>query len=134
LIAARGGAEVIVMALPSGARFALGSPAQFRALLAWLEDLSAAGRVDWTAPLIPPSERAVWIGDLAGAAPELLVRAAPRGTALRVVQVLAPHEIEPRFDAPVVLVDPEGGERLAVEPAGIAEHARALERHHDALC
>jgi len=133
LVAARGGAAVSVIAFPARARFDLDAPARFRALLAWLEGLSAGGRVDWTAPLIPPSERAVWIGDLAGVVPEQLARAAPRGTALRVVQVLAPHEIDPRLDAPVVLVEPEGGARLAVDPAGIAEHARALERRHEAL-
>lgn len=133
LLAARGGAVVRIVAVPSRARFVLDTPRRFRALLAWLESLHAAGRVAWNEPAIPRCERATWIGDLAGVDPQTVARAAPRGTALRVVQVLAPHEIDPRFDAPTILVEPEGGARLAVDPTSIAGHARALEARREAL-
>ncbi len=133
LLAARGGAVVTAIAVPGRARFVLDSPSRFRGLLAWLEGLHAAGRVDWSAPAIPRCERATWIGDLAGVDPDVAARVAPRGAALRVVHVLAPHEIEPRFDGPAILVEPEGGERLAVDPAAIAGHARAFEAREHAL-
>lgn len=129
LVASRGGARVTVAAPPSDARFVLDAPRSFRALLAWLERLEARGRVAWDATPLERGDRAIWIGDLGDVSPEQLARVAPRGTALRVVQVLAPHEIEPRFDAPVVLVDPETGARAVVDPSAIAAHARARAEH-----
>ncbi|MCY2961849.1 MAG: DUF58 domain-containing protein [Planctomycetota bacterium] len=133
LLAVRGSATATVIAFPSRARFELAGPNGFRALLAGLEGLSAAGRVDWAATSLPRCDSATWIGDLAGASPATLARFAPRGTALRVVQVLAPHEVDPRLAAPTVLLDPESGERLTVGPSAIESHAHELQRRHESL-
>lgn len=127
LFAARGGAIVTVIAPPTNLRVVLRSVSEIRGLRASLEIVRAGGRIDDAALRFPRCDRATWIGDLAGVRGDRLARSAPAGTSLGVVQVLAPHEIEPRIDESAVLVDPESGARLAVHRTSLAEHARRTE-------
>ncbi len=127
LFAARGGAIVTVIAPPTNVHCVLRSVAEFRALLIALESVRADGRIEGSALRFPRCDRATWIGDLAGARADLLARSASAGTSLGVVQVLAPHEIEPRIDDAAVLVDPESGARITVDRTSLGEHARRTE-------
>ncbi|MBL8862881.1 MAG: DUF58 domain-containing protein [Planctomycetes bacterium] len=132
-VAARAGARVELVVLPQGDRHALARVEQFPGLVARLAGLAARGALTPGRGTVPRCDRAVWIGDLAGLSAEELARAAPRGAAFAVLQVLAPHELAPRLAGPAVLVDPESGASLVAGPDDVPRHAAALERQRVSL-
>ncbi len=127
--ALRAGAAAQVHVLPHAVVTSVERPAGLLALLAVLEGIEARGRIPAPLPRLARAERTTWIGDLAALDPASLMRVAPRGTALHVVQLLAPVELDPRADGPVTLWEPETGARLALDldAAAIARHRRELD-------
>jgi uncharacterized protein (DUF58 family) len=141
--AVRAGGRARIAVWPAGERFELAHAAALPGLLARLERVRAAGRVELSAARLSRAARGVWIGDLYGLDPEQLARVAPGGVPFAVLQIAAPCEIAPGEGAPVgpglagavAWWEPESDAWLELEldARALAAHARALEARHAAL-
>jgi uncharacterized protein (DUF58 family) len=135
-VALRQGAqlEVRVSGPPPARMFRMRRKGDLPGLLGFLQEQRAAGVAGIAALLAEqrlPGDcgRVFVIGDLLDLEPAAVLRLAAPGRALFAAQLLAPLELAPPAGAAVEWLDPEGGERLAldVDASTLAEYEGRLE-------